>query len=47
MAVTIEGNMSASGHKIGIVVSRWNGFITEGSWKGQTRLAVMEIRTIW
>ncbi len=29
MTVTIEGNMSAAGHKIGIVVSRWNGFITE------------------
>ena len=29
MPVELEGNMNAAGQKIGIVVSRWNGFITE------------------
>ena len=29
MPVELEGNMNATGQKIGIVVSRWNGFITE------------------
>ena len=29
MPVEFEGHMDATGHKLGIVVSRWNGFITE------------------
>ena len=29
MPAEFEGNMDASGQKLGIVVSRWNGFITE------------------
>ena len=29
MAVELEGSLNAGGQRIGIVVSRWNGFITE------------------